>query len=98
MRPKSNLPKKRLSLRSSTIIDVRTLSRVDCSRLVTVVQLHRKDATMSVRRWMLWAGGWIGLNISDIVTVLIRNPIYANDGSDLTKEWINIPDMVRFMN
>ena len=57
MRPESILPKKRLSLRSSTIVDVRALSGVDCSRLDTVAQLHRKDATMSIRHWMLWAGG-----------------------------------------
>ena len=25
----------------------------------------------------------------------IRNPIHANGGSDLTKEWINISDMMR---
>ena len=25
----------------------------------------------------------------------IRNSVYANGGSDLTKEWINISDMVR---
>ena len=53
---------------------------------------------MSIRHWMLRAGGWIGLNILDMVRDPIRNPIYANGGSDLTKEWINIPDMVRFMN
>ena len=98
MRPKSILPKQRLSSRSSTIVDVRALPRVDYSRLVIVAQLHRKDATMSIRHRMLWAGGSIGLNILDMVRDSIRNPVYANDGSDLTKEWINILDTVRFMN
>ena len=98
MKPKSNLPMKRLSLRSSTIVDVWALLEVDCTRLVIVVQLHRKDATISIRHWMLQAGGWIGLNISNMVRDPIRNPICANGGSDLTKEWINILSMVRFMN
>ena len=98
MRPKSNLPKKRLSLRSFTIVDVRALLGVDCSRLVTVVQLHRKDATMSIRHWMLRTRGWIRLNILNTVRDPIRNPIYANSGSDLTKEWINISGRMRFMN
>ena len=57
MRPESILPKKRLSLRSSTIVDVRALLGVDYSRLDIVAQLHQKDATMSIRHWMLWAGG-----------------------------------------
>ena len=57
MRPESILAKKRLSLRSSTIVDVRALPGVDCSRLDIVAQLHREDATMSIRHWMLWAGG-----------------------------------------
>ena len=57
MRPESILSKKRLSLRSSTIVDVRALPGVDYSRLDTVAQLHREDATMSIRHWMLWAGG-----------------------------------------
>ena len=43
MRSESILPKKRLSLRSSTIVDVRALPGVDCSRLDIVAQLHRKD-------------------------------------------------------
>ena len=98
MRPKSNLPKKRLSLRSSTIVDVPVLPEVDCCRLVTVAQLHRKDATMSIRHWMLRIRGWVGLNILDTVRDSIRNPVYAIGGSDLTKEWINILDTVRFMN
>ena len=98
MKPESILPKKRLSLRSSTIVDVRALPEVDCSRLDTLAQLHREDATMSIRHWMLWAGGCVGLNIPDTVRDPIRNPVYANGGSDLTKEWINIPDTVRFMN
>ena len=98
MRPESILPKKRLSLRSSTIVDVRALPGVDCSRLDTVAQLHREDATMSIRHRMPRAGGRIGLNILDMVRDLIRNPIYANGGSDLTKEWINILDTVRFIN
>ena len=97
-RPKSNLSKKKLSLRSSTIVDVRALLRVDYSQLVIMVQLYQKDATMSVRHWMLWARGWIRLNISNTVRDSIRNPIYANDGSDLTKEWINISDIMRYMN
>ena len=98
MRPELILPKKRLSLRSSTIVDMWALPKVDCSWLVIVVQLHREDATMSIRHWMLQAGGWIGLNILDMVRDPIKNSIYTNGGSDLTKEWINIPDMVRFMN
>lgn len=98
MRPKSNLPKKRLSPRSSTIVDVRALPGVDCSRLDTVVQLHREDATMSIRHWMLWVRGWVGLNIPDTVRDPIRNLAYANGGSDLTKDWSNIPDTVSFMN
>ena len=77
---------------------MRALPRVDYSQLVIVVQLHRKDATMSIRHWMLRVGGWIGLNISDTVRDPIRNPIYANGESDLTKKWINILDMMRFMN
>ena len=67
MRPKSNLPKKILSLRSSTIVDVRALPGVDYSRLVIVVQLHWKDATISIRHWMLRIRGWIVLNILDTV-------------------------------
>ena len=46
---------------------------------------------------MLWVGGWVGLNILNTVRDPIRNLIYANGGSDLTKEWINILDMMRFM-
>ena len=98
MRPKSNLPKKKLSLRSTTIIDVRALPGVDCSRLDTVAQLHRKDATMSIKHWMLRIGGWIELNILNMVRDPIKNPIHANGGSDLTKEWSNILGMVGFMN
>ena len=95
MRPKSNLPKKILSLRSSTIVDVRTLFGVDCSRLVTVAQLNWEDATMSIRHWMLQIRGWVLLNILDTV----RDPIsHANGGSDLTKDWSNISGMVIFMN
>ena len=77
---------------------MRALPEIDYSRLVIVVQLHQEDATMSIRHWMLQAGGWIGLNISDTMGDSIRNPICANGGSDLTKEWINISDTVRFMN
>ena len=98
MRLKSNLPKKILSLRSSTIVDVRALPRVDYSRLVTVAQLHREDATMSVRHWMLWIRGWVVLNILDTVRDSIRNLVRANDGSDLTKDWSNILGTVSFMN
>ena len=77
---------------------MRSLLGIDYSRLIIVVQLHQKDATMSIRHWMLWVGGWIGLNILDMVRDSIRNPICENGGSDLTKEWINIPGMMRFMN
>ena len=98
MRPESILPEKRLSLRSSTIVDVRALLEVDCSRLVTVAQLHQKDATTSIRHWMLWIGGWVGLNILDMVRDPIRNLIHANGGFDLTKEWSNIPSTMSFMN
>ena len=79
-------------------MDVRALSGVDCSRLVIVAQLHRKDATMSIRHWMLWIRRWIVFNILDTVRDPIRNLICANGGSDLTKDWSNIPDMVSFMN
>ena len=98
MRPKLNLLKKILSLRSSTIVDVRALLEVDCSQLVTVAQLHRKDATMSIRHWMLRIRGWVGLNILDMVRDLIRNLVHVNGGFDLTKDWSNIPGMVSFMN
>ena len=98
MRPESILPKKRLSLRSSDIVDVWALPRVDCSWLDIVAQLHQKNATMSIRHWMLWAGGWIGLNILDTMRDSIKNLIYNNGGFDLTKEWINILDTMRFMN
>ena len=98
MRPKSYLPKKILSLRSSTIMDVRALPGVDCSRLVTVAQLHRKDAIMSIRHWMLWIKGWVGLNILDMVRDPIRNLVRANGGFGLTKDCSNIPDTVSFMN
>ena len=98
MRPKSNLPKKILSLRSSIIVNVRALPRVDCSRLDTVAQLHRKDATISIRHWMLRIRGWVVLNILDIVRDPIRNLVHANGGSDLTKDWSNISDTVSFMN
>ena len=57
-----------------------------------------KDATTFIRHWMLWVGGWVGLNIPDTVRVPIRNPIRANGGSDLTKDWVNILDTVRLMN
>ena len=98
MRPKSNLLKKILSLRSSIVVDVRALPGVDCSRLVTVVQLHRKDATMSIRHWMLWIRGWVVLNISDTVRDSIKNLVHANGGSDLTKDWSNISNTMSFMN
>ena len=74
------------------------LPKVDCSQLIIVVQLDQKDATISIRHWMLWAGGWIRLNILDTVRDPIRNPICANGGSNLTKGWINIPNTMRFMN
>ena len=86
MRPKLNLPKKILSLRSSTIVDVRALLGVDCSRLVTDAQLHRKDATMSIRHWMLQIRGWVVLNIPDMVRNSIRNLVHTNGGSDLTED------------
>ena len=70
---------------------------VDCSWLDTVAQLHWEDATMSIRHWILQVGGWIGLNILDMVRDPIKNSICANSGSNLT-ELINIPNMVRFMN
>ena len=98
MRPRSNLSKKILSLRSFTIVDVRALPGVDCSRLVIVVQLHRKDATMSIRHWMLRIRGWVVLNILDTVRDPIRNLVHANGGSDLTKDWCNISGMVSFIN
>ena len=98
MRPKSNLSKKTLSLSSSTIVDVRALPGVDCSRLVIVAQLHREDATMSIRHWILRIRGWVVLNILDMVRDPIRNLICANGRSDLTKDWSNIPGMVSFMN
>ena len=98
MRPKLNLPKKILSLRSSTIVDVRALPGVDCFWLVTMVQLHRKDATISIRHWMLQIRGWIVLNILDTVKDSIKNLVRANGGSDLTKDWSNISDTVSFMN
>ena len=77
---------------------MQTLFEVNYFRLVTVVQLHRKDATISIRHWMLQAKGWIGLNILDTMRDSIRNLICANGGSDLTKERINILGTVRFMN
>ena len=98
MRPKSNFSKKILSLRSSTIVDVRVLPGIDCSRLVTVAKLHWKDATISIRHWMLWIRGWVVLNIPDMVRDSIMNLDHANGGSDLTKDWSNIPDTVSFMN
>ena len=79
-------------------MDVRALPGVDCSRLVIVAQLHREDATMSIRHWMLRIRGWVVLNISDMVRDPIRNLIHANGGSDLTKDWSNISDTVSFMN
>ena len=79
-------------------MDVQTLPEVDCSRLDTVAQLHRKDATMSIRQWMLQIRGWVGLNILDMVRDPIRNLVYANGGSDLTKDWSNISSTVSFMN
>ena len=79
-------------------MDVRALLGVDCSRLVTMAQLHRKDATMSIRHWMLQIRGWVVLNISNTVRDPIRNLIRTNGGSDLTKDWSNIPDTVSFMN
>ena len=98
MRPKLNLPKKILSLRSSTIVDVQALPEVDCSRLVTVAQLHWKDATISIMHWMLWIRGWVVLNISNTVRDSIQNLVHANGGSDLTKDWSNILGMMSFMN
>ena len=67
-------------------MDVQALSRVDCSQLVTVAQLHLKDATISIRHWMLRIRGWVGLNISDTVRDPIRNLVRANGGFDLTKD------------
>ena len=63
-----------------------------------MAQLHRKDATMSIRYWMLRIRGWVGLNISDTVRDPIRNLVRANGGFDLTKDWSNISDTVSFMN
>ena len=54
-------------------MDVRALSEVDYSRLVTVAQL-------------LWIRGWVGLNILDTVRDPIRNLVRANGGCDLTKD------------
>ena len=65
---------------------MQALPGVDCSQLVIVAQLHREDATISIRHWMLHAGGWIGLNILDMTRDSIRNSICVNGGSDLTKE------------
>ena len=79
-------------------MDVRALPRVDCSRLIIVAQLHQKDATMSIRHWMLRIRGWVVLNISDMVRDSIRNLVRANGGSNLTKDWSNISGMVSFMN
>ena len=79
-------------------MDVRTLLGVDCSRLVTVAQLHRKDATMSIRHWMLRIRGWVGLNILDTVRDPIRNLVRTNGGFGLTKDWSNILDTMSFMN
>ena len=79
-------------------MDVRALPGVDCSRLVTVAQLHQEDATISIRHWMLWIRGWVGLNILDTVRDPIRNLVCTNGGFDLTKDWSNIPDTVSFMN
>ena len=77
---------------------MRALPGVDYSRLVTVAQLHREDATMSIRHWMLRIRGWVGLNISDTVRDPIRNLVRANCGFGLTKDWSNIPDTVSFVN
>ena len=77
---------------------MQALLRVDYSRLVTVAQLHREDAIMSIRHWMLQIRGWVGLNISDMVRNPIKNLVHANGGFDLTKDWSNIPDTVSFMN
>ena len=79
-------------------MDVRALLGVDCSRLVTVAQLHREDATMSIRHWMLRIRGWVGLNILDTVRDPIKNLVHANGGFDLTKDWSNIPGTVSFTN
>ena len=79
-------------------MDVRALPRVDCSRLVTVAQLHREDATMFIRHWMLRIKGWVGLNISDTLRDPIRNLVRANGGFGLTKDWSNISDTVSFTN
>ena len=66
-------------------MDVWALLGVDCSRLVILAQLHRKDATMSIRHWMLQIRGWVGLNILDTVRDPIRNLVRANGGFGLTK-------------
>ena len=79
-------------------MDVRALPGIDCSRLVTMAKLHREDATMSIRHWMLRTRGWVGLNILDTVRDPIRNLVHANGGFGLTKDWSNIPDTVSFMN
>ena len=47
---------------------------------------------------MLWIRGWVVLNILDTVRDSIRYLVRANGGSDLTKDWSNIPDTVSFMN
>ena len=51
-----------------------------------MVQLHREDATMSIRHWMLRIRGWVGLNILDTVRDPIKNLVRANGGFDLTKD------------
>ena len=60
------------------------LPGVDYSRLDIVVQLYRKDITMTIRHEMLWSGEEIGLNISDMVRVLMTALVHTNGGSNLT--------------
>ena len=79
-------------------MDVRALFGVDYSQLVIVAQLHREDATMSIKHWMLQIREWVGLNISDMVRDPIKNLVHANGGFGLTKDWSNIPDTLSFMN
>ena len=47
---------------------------------------------------MLRIRRWVGLNILDMVRDPIRNLVHANGGSDLTKDWSNIPGTVSFIN
>ena len=79
-------------------MDVRALPGVDCSRMDTMAQLHRKDATMSIRHWILRIRGWVGLNILDTVRDPIKNLVRANGGFDLIKDWSNILGTMSFIN